>query len=353
LALAALRLENVLPLEDDDLPITVGPTVPFWDPRITQAMITEGLVIMSDEQRRWRKVTHGHRRDIWKERGRPVDRERLAACASRFTIPKEVYRLAHEAELEVERTAMEDKVYGIEEAEAALAAQTLGPTVHVAAPGVPEEEAVEIALRRSLEGGQVEVPPGTHDEEAGPSGTAGETEPEEAAELLLSVSRGEPVAMVAAPPRAASPVATVAVAGVVVPPGPFSPHISPGLDDSGIGAFAEEVLAASQPVATTEVPVAAIGAEAPQPVRVPFGPAQPTLRAMPPPPSFQLAGEAVDPRATLDMVLRMGLYLRAERRRLDGRAAADEAFAAIGRLLDAYEDNDYRLDGELEQPSGH
>jgi hypothetical protein len=67
---------------------------------------------------------------------------------------------------------------------------------------------------------------------------------------------------------------------------------------------------------------------------------------MQPPPPFQLAGEAIDPRSTLDIVLRLGLYLREERRGLEGRAAADRAFVAIGRLLDAYEENDYRLDGE-------
>ena len=187
--------------------------------------------------------------------------------------------------------------------------------------------------------------PGTHDEEASPSGTARGTEPEEAAEMLLGVSRGERAAVEAAPTRSPSPHVTVAVAG------PYSPPVSPSGNDEGVGALAAEVLAAAQPPAATEAPVAAMGAAAPPPVQVPFGPGQPPLRVMPPPLPFQLAGEAVDPRSVLDMVLRMGLYLRAKRK-LDGRAAADEAFAAIGRLLDACADNDFRLDGELEQPRG-
>ncbi len=246
---------------------------------------------------------------------------------------------------------MEDKVHGVEEAKAVLAAHMLGRGVRDVSPDVSEEVELEIAHRRSLEEfGQPRVQPGTHDWEAGPSGTAGVTEPEEVAELLLNVSRSEPAAMVAAAAHHAVPVETVAVAGVVLPPGPSPPPAPPSWDGSGMEAFADEVLAATQPSASTEVPVVTVGAAEPRPDRVPFGTGQPPLRIMPPILPYQLAGETVDSRSTLDMVLRMGLYLRAERRRLDGRAMADQAFAAIGRLLDAYQDNDYRFDGELREP---
>ena len=89
-----------------------------------------------------------------------------------------------------------------------------------------------------------------------------------------------------------------------------------------------------------------MGAAEPPPVRVPFGPGQPPFRAARPPLPLQLVDVEFDLRSTLDMLLRTVSYLRAERRRIDGREVADQAFAAIGYLLDAYEDNGYRLEGE-------
>ena len=56
LALAALRMNAVLPFDEWESegasPVHVGPTVPFWDPRITSSMIASGLVIMIDEEKR-------------------------------------------------------------------------------------------------------------------------------------------------------------------------------------------------------------------------------------------------------------------------------------------------------------
>jgi hypothetical protein len=72
LALAALRLEDVLPLDEDALPVSVGPTLPYWDPRITSNMLQDNLVQMSDEQRAWRRETNVHRRNLWRSRGARV-----------------------------------------------------------------------------------------------------------------------------------------------------------------------------------------------------------------------------------------------------------------------------------------
>ena len=153
--------------------------------------------------------------------------------------------------------------------------------------------------------------------------------------------------MAAACGRTASPEVTVAVAGTAGSPRQFTPPVSPGVEVSEMGVDATEGLAGPRPPSpSTEVPVVAMGAAVQPPVRVPFGPGQPPPRTAQPPLPLSLDGKTVDLRATLDMVLRMGLQWRAERRELVGRAAADQAFAAIDNLLDAYERNDFRLDGE-------
>ena len=174
-ALAALRLEDVLPLEWDreqQPTLKVGPTIPFWDPRITARMLRKGEVILSGEEMAWRLKTGDSRRNLWKFReSRPTDQVRLKQLEAAYLKAYKEYSLAHDAELKAE--AEDHTMYGVEEAQAVLAARELPVPTRTGKEQVEVEESeedaeVELAVQQSLQ------PPvtggGTHDIEAGTSG---------------------------------------------------------------------------------------------------------------------------------------------------------------------------------------
>ena len=176
-ALAALKLEEVLSLQWDTEKYPVlktGPTLPFWDPRIHRDQIKGGQVQLSNEELMWREITFTGRRNLYKIRkGRASDVERVAQIDAAYTAHKEAFRVAHKEQLAKEK--QDTAVYGVEEAEAVLAARALPVPVGTGKEPVEEEEEeedaeLEMVVRRSLQ-----PPPtggGTHDVEAGTSGIA-------------------------------------------------------------------------------------------------------------------------------------------------------------------------------------
>ena len=177
-ALAALRLEDVMPLEWDrerQPTLRTGPTIPFWDPRITARMIRYGEVILSADELAWRLKTGESRRNLWKFRAsRPKDQSRLKELEDAYLTAYTKYKLRYDAELKIEEVS-EDRntVHGVEEAEAVLAARAPPVQPRTGTEPVGEEELedeaeVELAVQQSRQ------PPatggGTHDVEAGTSG---------------------------------------------------------------------------------------------------------------------------------------------------------------------------------------
>ena len=174
-ALAALKLEDVLPLEWDreqQPTLRVGPTIPFWDPRITARMLRKGEVILSKEEMAWRLKTGDGRRNLWKFReSRPTDQLRLKQLEAAYLTAYQEYSLAHGAGLKAEEG--DNTMFGVEEAQAVLAARELPVPPRTGKQQVEVEESeedaeMEFAVQQSLQ------PPvtggGTHDVEAGTSG---------------------------------------------------------------------------------------------------------------------------------------------------------------------------------------
>ena len=61
LALCALPLDDVLPLEPRGDPYQLGPSLPVWDPRITPIKITDGKVVFSEAEKQLRAKTNRSR----------------------------------------------------------------------------------------------------------------------------------------------------------------------------------------------------------------------------------------------------------------------------------------------------
>ena len=221
-ALAALKLEDVLPLEWDreqQPTLRVGPTIPFWDPRIIARMLRKGEVILSDEEMAWRLKTGDGRRNLWKFReSRPTDQVRLKQLEAAYLTAYQEYSLAHGAGLKAEEG--DHTMYGVEEAQTVLAARELPVPPRTGKQQVEVEESeedaeMELAVQQSLQ------PPvtggGTHDVEAGTSGAV-----------------RQPVVV---PPRSLSPVGGAAEESPVqatVPPVPV-PEQATGRTVDAIG----------------------------------------------------------------------------------------------------------------------
>ena len=173
-ALAALKLEDVMTLEwDPKQPnLRIGPTIPFWDPRISSSMLRKGQITLSKEQMGWRLKTGENRRNLWKFReGRPNDRERRKQLEDAYLKHKEAYKKAHKEQLKAEKKTA--TVQGVAEAEAALAARVPPVQTRTGKEQVEEEEEEEDAEFEMVVRQSLQPPPtggGAHDVEAGTSG---------------------------------------------------------------------------------------------------------------------------------------------------------------------------------------
>ena len=174
-ALAALKLEDVMTLEwspEQHPNLRIGPTIPFWDPRITASMLRKGQITLSKEETEWRLKTGEHRRNLWKLReGRPIDRERRKQLEDAYLKHKEAYKQAHKEQLKAEKKTT--TLQGVAEAEAALAARAPPVQTRTGKEQVEEEEEEEDAEFEMVVRQSLRPPPrdgGAHDVEAGTSG---------------------------------------------------------------------------------------------------------------------------------------------------------------------------------------
>ena len=389
-ALSALPLDDVVPLDLRDAPYQLGPSLPVWDPRITPLMISDGSVVFSEAEKQLRARTNRSRINLYQDmRGRPADRERLAAITNHYTKYKEAYQKKHAAQMQAEinlplSAGGIDKVYGVEVAEeeltawlehrarfvaqakarrvaspvstplsirgvasraavSAVPAATKGRGKRQAVPKEPEEEEMEFGAPE----------PTPHEAGAGPSDTAvtaaavlpGSVPPSPGA-LGGIVTAPSPTAVPSVPrawvPVVASrpiPFALQPIeAGAEVVPAAGLPIVEktaaegvPAAAVPVLGAAAEEETAAGQLL--TEEASAAVGAATPPSPERPH--------------SYHLAGVEIHVRQLIDDALQFGIGLR----QLLHHGTTPGTFYIFMHqtLLDAYENSGGLLDGEEEE----
>ena len=268
---------------------------------------------MSREEIAWRELTQRNRRNLYKIRAtRMSDADRMSEIEYAYRTPKEKYRAAHEAELKAEKDDV--TVYGIEEAEAVLAARTLPVPPRTGKEQEEEEEdeedaelamVVQQSLQPPVTGG------GTHDVEAGTSGAV----------RWRAVAR----------PRSPSPVASAAVTGSA-PVRPVLSSVTPGY--SGGTDFGEQEMdtgeqgpADQEVLAATSVPLATTGVAG-----------SPVPRAVSPVPAPQpAAGNTIRFSEVWDLWQQAGVNIRALLRGRAGPGGLTED-PLITQFLDGYEE---------------
>ena len=406
LALCALPLDDVLPLETQGEPYQLGPSLPVWDPRITPLMIKEGKVVFSDAEKQLRARTNRSRLNLYQNiRSRPADHERLAAITNHYTRYKDAYQRKYAAQIQAEANLPLsagglDRVFGAEVAEeelqawlenrARLVAQAKARRVAspVSTPltirGVASRAAVS-AVPAATKGrgkrqavldepeeeelGPEPSGPSPHDAGAGPSDTAVTA----AAVLPGSIppSLGALGEVVTAPsPTAVPSVPRAWVPVVASRPIPFALEpIEPEAEEVHAAVLPVVEEAAAEEVPAADVPVVEAAAEeemAAADLPVTEGAAAGQLPAAELPAveaaaavgvaaprsperqhSYRLAGVEIHVRQLIDDAMHFGLGLR-QLLRHGTEQGTPYIFMNEG-LLDAYQDSGGLLDGEVEE----